>query len=255
MRLDKCIADHSTHSRAAVKQLLRDGAVRLGDRVCRSGDTQVDPDTDEIFLAGKRLQTASARYIMLNKPAGVLSATRDGRTQTVLDLLPPELRKGLFPAGRLDIDSTGMVLLTDDGALAHRILAPKSHIPKYYLVRLAQPYDDKCAARFAAGITLSDGTLCRPARVTGLPFSENTALAELTEGKFHQVKRMFFAVENEVTGLHRIQMGGLPIDVKLGVGGWLSLLHKDIEALFKTPDFSDVAAFCVAHFCSHWINY
>lgn len=254
MRLDKCVADHSTYSRSDVKQLIRTGKVTVNGQICRSSDRQVDPDCDEIALGGVVLFTASKRSYMMNKPAGVISATRDGKTPTVLSLLPPELRKGIFPAGRLDIDTTGMLVLTNDGDLAHRILAPKSHISKYYLVQLAEPFQDSYRAAFAAGITLEDGTICREAICQGTKCGEKTALVALTEGKFHQVKRMFAAVGNHVEHLHRIQMGGLPINVKLGFGDYMLLLNKDIDDLLKSPDFSAVAEFCYANFCSEWIN-
>lgn len=254
MRLDKCVADHSTHSRNDVKQLIRRGQIAVNGVTARTADMQVDPDRDEISLAGAPLFTASSRSYMMNKPAGVISSTRDGKTPTVVSLLPPELRKGIFPAGRLDIDTTGFLLLTNDGDLAHRILAPKRHISKYYLVHLAEPFQDSYSAAFAEGITLEDGTLCREAICKGTKCGEKTALVALTEGKFHQVKRMFASVGNQVEHLHRIQMGGLPINVKLGFGEYMLLLNKDIDALLKSPDFSAVAEFCNANFCSEWIN-
>lgn len=254
MRLDKCIADHSTYSRSQVKLLLREGAVQVNGLPERCADRQVDPEQDVVSLRGEVLSTATQRTYMLNKPPGYLSSTRDGKTPTVLELLPPALRKGVFPAGRLDVDTVGMLLLTTDGALAHRILAPRRHIPKYYLVKLAEPYQNSYETAFSNGILLGDGTICQPARIA--PFDgEKTAILELHEGKFHQVKRMFAAVENHVEHLFRAQMGGLPIDVKLGCGEHLLLLHKDLERLFKTTDFRDVTDFCRAHFCSYWINY
>lgn len=254
MRLDKCIADHSVHSRKEVKTLLRQGAVLVNGSVCKSADAQVNPDADEITLHGARLACQTKRYYMLNKPQGVISSTRDGRTPTVLSLLPPELRKGLFPAGRLDIDTEGMVLLTNDGDLAHRILSPKRHIPKYYLVKLTKPYEEGYENAFAKGLVLEDGMTCLPAKIAPLKPGENRAIVELCEGKFHQVKRMFAAVENHVEGLVRIQMGGLPINVKLGLGDYIALLYKDVEKLLKTPDFEVVRNFCLVDFCSYWIN-
>lgn len=254
MRLDKCVADHSTHARSEVRRLIRSGMVSVNGSVCRSADRQVDPDSDAIVLDGAMLFTASKRTYMMNKPPGVISATRDGRTPTVLSLLPPELRKGIFPAGRLDIDTTGMLLLTNDGDLAHRILAPKSHVEKFYLVQLAEPFAESYTAAFADGLTLEDGTKCRSAVCQGTKCGEKTALVALTEGKFHQVKRMFAAVENRVEHLHRVQMGGLPIRAELRPGDYMLLLNKDISDLLKSPDFSDVAAFCNQNFCSEWIN-
>lgn len=254
MRLDKCIADHSAYSRKEVKELLRRGSVRVNGAPEQDPGRQVDPEGDEIMLAGVILPTALHRTYMLNKPKGCISSTRTGKTKTVVEFLPPELRKGIFPAGRLDVDTEGMLLLTNDGDLAHRILSPRRHIPKYYLVQLAKPIVEKTVETFENGVVLEDGTRCLPARVAALPGVENTVLVELHEGKFHQVKRMFAAVENHVEQLLRVQMGGLPIDVKLGKGDYLLLLHKDIEQLFKTPDFSEVLRFCACFFCSYWIN-
>ena len=236
MRLDKCIADHSAYSRKEVKELLRRGSVRVNGVPEQDPGRQVDPEGDEIMLAGVILPTALHRTYMLNKPKGCISSTRTGKTKTV------------------DVDTEGMLLLTNDGDLAHRILSPRRHIPKYYLVQLAKPVVEKTVETFENGVVLKDGTRCLPARVAALPGVENTALVELHEGKFHQVKRMFAAVENHVEQLLRVQMGGLPIDVKLGKGDYLLLLHKDIEQLFKTPDFSEVLRFCACFFCSYWIN-
>lgn len=254
MRLDKCIADHSTHSRKEVRELLRRGSVRVNGAPEKDPARQVDPDRDQVMLLGVILPTASHRTYMLHKPAGCISSTRSGSTKTVVEFLPPQLQKGVFPAGRLDIDTEGMLLLTTDGDLAHRILSPRRHIPKYYLVQLARPVVEKTVETFENGAVLEDGTRCLPARVAPLPGAENMALLELHEGKFHQVKRMFAAVENHVEHLARVQMGGLPIDVKLGRGEYMLLLHKDIEQLFKTPDFSEVLDFCACFFCSYWIN-
>ena len=255
VRLDKLLANRTQHSRADIKKLLRLGAVTVDGIAEHAGDCKVDPETQEITCQGKRIRGGEHLYLMLNKPEGVLSATEDKRQKTVIDLVPQELRvKGLFPAGRLDSDSTGLVFLTDDGALAHRILSPKTHIPKHYLIQLARPFEEAYAAQFEAGMTLSDGTECLPARILPLDLPGYFALVCLHEGKYHQVKRMVAAVGNHVLHLHRVAVGGLILPPDLPPEGCLELFHKDVESMLKPCETSDLSARIVCDFSSYSIN-
>ena len=167
---------------------------------------------------------------MLNKPAGVVCATRDGLSPTVLALLPDELRRdGLFPAGRLDKDTEGFVLITDDGDLAHKMLSPKSHVPKLYYVKLESPLVENAKERFASGIVLEDGTSCMPAELERISGSE--CYVTLHEGMFHQVKRMFESLDNKVIYLKRVRIGGVDLDKSLELGSVRELSDEEIKAL------------------------
>ncbi|MBR6101675.1 MAG: rRNA pseudouridine synthase [Ruminococcus sp.] len=239
MRLDRFIASQREElSRSKVKELCRRGLVTVNGAVVKSSDFSVDEQSDEVCISGERIGYREHVYIMLNKPAGVVCATKDRLTETVLELIPPELRRrGLFPAGRLDKDTEGFVLITDDGELAHRMLSPRSHVPKTYFVRLETPVSEDTAARFSAGITIDGGELCLPAELT---FTDvpNECLLVLHEGKFHQVKRMFAAVGNRVTYLKRVRIGALELDEKLPLGACLEIMHKDVDKLLtrQSPD-------------------
>ena len=218
MRLDKFLANENIGSRKAVGTLVRSGAVTVNGQAVRRADEQIDADRDEICVNGKPVRYNAHIYIMMHKPAGVLTATRDSRAQTVLDLLPPEMRRrGLFPAGRLDRDTTGLLLITDDGDFAHRMLAPKSHVYKRYEAVLDLPVDAEDTSRFAAGIQ-SGEDLFAPATLEISSSDPHTAWVEIREGKFHQVKRMFKACGKTVTALKRLSIGALKLDPALKPG-------------------------------------
>ncbi len=255
IRLDKLLSNRTTHSRSDMKRLLKQGAVKVDGVVECDGSRKVDPEQQVITCQGKPLVGQTHTCFLLNKPQGYICATEDRIHQTVLDLLPKELRvKGLFPAGRLDVDSTGLVLLTDDGDLAHRMLAPKSHVPKYYLVQLARPLEADYAERLAKGLTLSDGTVCMPAQLQKLEGHGNFAVICLHEGKYHQVKRMFAALGNHVAHLHRVAIGGLLLPADLQQGGYMEILHKDVEKLLKPEPIEAVCEQIMTQFSSYWIN-
>lgn len=255
IRLDKFLANRTPHSRAEIKKLLRAGAVLVDGKAAGDPACKIDPETQEVSCQGKTLRGAEHIYLLLNKPEGVVSATEDREHQTVIDLVPPELRvRGLFPAGRLDADSTGLLLLTDDGDLAHRMLSPKQHVPKYYLVQLARPFAPEYRAQFEAGIRLSDGTQCLPAQIEPLALPGQFALVCLHEGKYHQVKRMLAAVGNHVEHLHRIGVGGMILPPELPLGGCLELLYKDIERMWKTQEILFFCERIVSDFSSYSIN-
>ena len=237
-RLDKVLAGTGRWSRREVKDLVRQGRVRIDGVTARTAEEKLDPDAAAISVDGQPVETERFTYVMLHKPAGVLSATEDSRQSTVLDLLPPELRKrGLSPVGRLDKDTEGLLLLTNDGALAHRLLSPKSHVDKVYYARVEGTLEPADTAAFAAGMTLGVGLCCLPAGLEIL--SPGEALVTLREGKFHQVKRMFAAVEREVLTLHRETFGSLALDEALPCGQWRELTEAEASALYRDAQMEE----------------
>lgn len=238
VRLDKFISERTEYSRSQIKQLAANRQISVNDVIVKKSDTKIDPDSACIIVAGREISAQRFRYFLVNKPAGYVCSTNDNDGKSVLELIPPEMRtKGLFPAGRLDKDSLGALLITDDGELAHRILAPKSHIPKIYIVKLDRAFQNKYIDIFKNGLILSDGITCLPAKVRMAENCDKLAFIELFEGKYHQVKRMFAAVGNHVEVLMRISLGSLILPETLGNGECMELLHKDVENLFISPDF------------------
>lgn len=230
-RLDKLLAATGRWSRREAKLLIREGRVLVDGLPAASGEDKADPAASEILVDGEDLGYRRSTYIMLHKPAGLLSATEDKRQSTVLDLLPPELRKQeLFPVGRLDKDTEGLLLLTNDGALAHRLLAPKSHVDKLYYARLDKPLGPEDQAAFRRGITLADGTQCMPAELTLLGDGSEVHIT-LREGKFHQIKRMAASRGAAVLYLKRLSMGSLRLDSTLERGAYRYLTQEEILAL------------------------
>ena len=235
MRLDKFLAENGLGSRAQVKQLLKKGLVLVNGRAEKSPKTQIDETVDEIIVSGQRLTYEKFVYYLLNKPQGVISATEDDRHKTVLDLLDETARqKEVFPVGRLDIDTHGLLLLTNNGKLAHAMLSPKKHVEKIYRAQVAGLMNQADVERFAAGIELKDFT-CQPAqlKILELDVVKETSLVEITlsEGKFHQVKRMVAACGKEVTNLQRLTMGPLQLDPALALGEWRRLTTDELERL------------------------
>lgn len=232
-RLDKIIASTGRYSRREVKQLIRQGRVLVDGAAPRSSEEKADPEAVSITVDGMALTYQKYTWIMLHKPAGVLSATEDGRGKTVLDLLPEELqRRNLFPVGRLDKDTEGLLLLTNEGGLAHDLLSPRHHVDKVYYARCAGPLSEEDCRAFEEGMVLEDGTRCLPAGLrilTSGPQSE--ALVTLREGKFHQVKRMLAARGAPVQYLKRLQMGNLTLDPGLSPGEFRFLSEEEIGLL------------------------
>ena len=229
-RLDKIIADSGIASRSEAKALIRAGRVVIDGSIASGAEEKYDPEAAEIRVDGVKLNTARFRCFQLYKPAGVLSATEDREQKTVLDLLPPPLRRlGLFPVGRLDKDTTGLLLLTNDGDLAHRIISPKRHIPKVYRAEVDGVLDSEDIAAFAAGILLADGTQCLPARLETV--GPSVGRVTVYEGKYHQVKRMFAARKKPVIALHRERVGGLALDPALAPGQFRELTETDLSLL------------------------
>ena len=226
-RIDKLLCSTGRWSRKEVKDLVRQGRVAADGRTVLRPEEKADPETVHLTVDGAEVICAPFVYVMLHKPAGVLSATEDRSQPTVLDLLPPELRRrGLFPVGRLDKDTTGLLLLTDDGPLAHGLLSPRKHVDKVYLARVDGRVDGADAAALAAGLTLGDGTVCLPAGLEPLG-DGSTCLVTLREGKYHQVKRMLAARGKPVLTLHRLRMGPLTLDEGLKPGKWRFLTPRE----------------------------
>ena len=218
-RLDKIIASQGRYSRSDVKRLARSGDISVNGKPVSDCGMKVDPEKDSITVCGESFGYSRFIYIMLNKPEGVVSASRSPGEKTVVDLVPEELyRDGLFPAGRLDKDTTGFVLITDDGAFAHDILSPKKHIEKTYIAQLDRPIGEVELEEFRSGITLADGYECLPAGISVLSDDGLCVEIKLREGKYHQIKRMAAACGSHVNKLHRVSMGGLSLDCSLAPG-------------------------------------
>lgn len=231
-RLDKLLAGTGKWSRREVKALVRQGLVRVDGRLAASAEDKLDPAAAIITVAGETISLCRFTYVMLHKPAGVLTATEDRKQPTVLDLLPPELRRiGLAPVGRLDKDTEGLLLLTNDGELAHRLLSPKYHVDKRYLARVDGELSAADTEAFARGMTLGDGLECLPAGLEVLP--DRVCIVTLREGKFHQVKRMLAAHGAPVLYLKRLSMGPLTLDDSLAAGAYRLLRAEEILALYR----------------------
>lgn len=219
-RLDKYIASRGLSTRSEVKLMLKRGEVTVNGKVAFDPALKVGED-DSVTVNGKRLSSSQYTYIMLNKPQGVVSASNDKRDKTVVDILPDELkRKNLFPAGRLDKDTTGFCLITDDGDFAHNILSPGRHVTKTYVARVSQPIDyEKAQKGFQEGVVLADGTVLLSAILIMLENSDKPVFKVIIkEGKYHQIKRMFASFGATVIELRRIAIGGLPLDNSLAEG-------------------------------------
>lgn len=234
-RLDKIIANSGTLSRKEVHRLIKSGAVSVNGITTKDRGFCIDPETAQIKINGQPVSLEKYVYIMLNKPEGVVSATKDPTEKTVVDLVPAEFKKkNLFPAGRLDRNTTGFVLITDNGDFAHKILSPKNHIEKTYEARLAEKIDEISLQKVAEGITLGDGTECLPAKVRVLEDGNNPLIEiKICEGKYHQIKRMFAAVGNAVVELKRVKMGELPLDESLAPGECKILSKEEVELIKK----------------------
>ena len=235
MRLDKFLVENGLGSRSQVKELLKKGLVLVNGRAEKSPKTQINETANEIVVSGQKLTYEKFVYYLLNKPKGYISATEDERHKTVLDLLDETARqKEVFPVGRLDIDTHGLLLLTNNGKLAHAMLSPKKHVEKIYRAQVVGLMNQSDVERFARGIELKDFT-CQPAQLKILEVDEEkeTSLVEisLAEGKFHQVKRMVAACGKEVTDLQRLSMGPLQLDPELALGEWRRLTEEEMKSL------------------------
>ena len=235
MRLDKYLCETGFGTRSQVKDLLKKGQVMVNGEVVKKPELKINETTDQILCQGKKASYQKNIYLMLHKPAGVVSATEDNREKTVLDLVRPEDRKnGLFPVGRLDKDTEGLLLLTDDGELAHRLLSPKKHVDKTYYAKIDGQVTEEHVKQFREGLDIGDEKKTLPAVLTILlsgPVSE----IEVTihEGRFHQIKRMFEAVGCKVTYLKRLSMESLVLDETLPPEEYRPLTEAELEGLTK----------------------
>lgn len=235
IRLDKYLADMGCGTRQEVKKFIRSGQVSVDDIVVKKPETKVEQTVQEVFLNGEKVGYESFEYYMLNKPAGVISATEDQGCQTVVDLIKDKKRKDLFPVGRLDKDTEGLLLITNDGALAHRLLSPKKHVDKCYFARICGKVTEEDVRSFEKGVNIGSQEqpeITMPGKLEIIT-SDDISKIRLTiqEGKFHQVKRMFQAVGKEVIYLKRLRMGTLILDENLGIGEYRPLTKEELEKL------------------------
>lgn len=235
-RLDKLLSNFGFGTRSSIKQLAKAGVITVDNKIVKDPSVHVDPEKSEIYVDGEKLNYRQYIYIMMNKPRGVISATFDNRHRTVLDLLPKEYSCfDLFPAGRLDIDTEGLLLLTNDGQLAHDLLSPKKHVPKKYYAVIDGKVTEEDVRLFNEGVTLDDGYKTMSSELTVLKQGARSEIElVLHQGKFHQVKRMFEAVGKKVLYLKRIQMGGLKLDESIPTGKCRELLPDEVELLKKS---------------------
>ena len=232
-RIDKVIASSCGRSRKDARIMVFKGLVTVNSSVCRDISFKVDTDTDKILVDGKDITYKKYVYIMINKPKGVLSASNDKSRETVVDIVKADFsREGLFPVGRLDKDTTGLLIITDDGDFGHKVISPKSCIEKEYLVTVDKPLKKEDIITLEKGVTLTDGTVCRPAKVKVFD-DEHLISMTITEGKYHEIKRMLGVVGVGVDGLTRIRIGKLSIDTKLSEGEYRELSADELALVWK----------------------
>ncbi len=232
MRLDRYLCELNTGSRSQVREFIRKGFVSVNGRVARSADQRIDERKDQVAFQGRLLTYRKFVYYMLNKPGGVVSATRDNTAGTVVELLAAEDRKDLFPVGRLDKDTEGLLLLTNDGELAHRLLSPKKHVDKTYQVTAARALSEEDIRQLEQGVDIGEDRLTLPAKVEVL--AENVIHLTIQEGRYHQVKRMMQAVSNQVTALKRIRFGNIDLDEGLAPGEYRPLTPQEEKRLHES---------------------
>lgn len=239
-RLDKILASQGASSRKDVKEIIKSGRVAVNGKTVRDSSVKIS-DTDCVSLDGNILTLKKHIYLMLNKPEGIVSASNSKTEKTVVDLVPDEFfRSGLFPAGRLDKDTVGFVLITDDGDFAHRILSPKNHIVKTYEARLAKTLTEEQRQLIQKGIVLSDGTTCLESRIKILENGDDSLVViQICEGKYHQIKRMFAAAGNKVVSLKRTKMGDLELDASLLPGECREITSEELKKIEFGKSFSD----------------
>lgn len=235
MRIDKMLANLGFGSRKDVKQLLKSGVVQINNTVIKDSKMHVDPENDVVSLNGEVVEYRQFIYLMMNKPSGVISATEDSKDETVIDLLEmSDVVFEPFPVGRLDKDTEGLLLLTNDGQLAHRLLSPKKHVPKMYYAVIDGVVTEADVEAFKQGVTLDDGYVTKPGELNILKSGIRSEIElTITEGKFHQVKRMFQAVDKRVVYLKRMTMGPLKLDEDLELGEYRELTEEEIEQLLN----------------------
>ena len=232
MRLDKYLADMGIGTRTEVKKLIRQGKISVDGVVVKSPEAKIDTEHNQVRYGDKPVTYDEFEYYMLNKPAGVVSATTDARDKTVLDLIDTKRRKDLFPVGRLDKDTEGLLLITNDGEMAHRLLAPKKHVDKVYYAKVEGVVTEEDQKAFAEGVSLGNNEMAKPAELEILVSDEISEIRlTIQEGKFHQVKRMFESVGKKVVYLKRLSMGTLVLDETLKLGEYRKLTKEELEGL------------------------
>lgn len=232
IRLDKYLADMGCGTRSQVKREIAGGSVMVNGAPARRPEDKIDTEKDSVVFCGSPVGYVEYEYFMLNKPAGVVSATEDRKERTVLDLIDARQRKDLFPVGRLDKDTEGLLLITNDGEMAHRLLSPKKHVDKVYYAKVAGRITEEHVRLFAEGVDIGDEKPTLPAELTVLSSGEISEIElVIREGRFHQVKRMFQAAGGEVTYLKRLRMGSLVLDGELEPGEYRKLTEEEVRAL------------------------
>ena len=241
MRLDKLLSLAAVATRSETARAVRAGQITVNGAVARRADVQVEPDRDAVVYGGVPVIYKPFRYVMLNKPDGYVSATEDGRDPTVLELLPESLAaQGLFPCGRLDKHTLGLMLLTNDGELSHRLLSPRRHVAKKYAFRAKFPISAEDCEKFRRGLVLEDGYETKPADIV-LSEDGKSGVITLIEGKYHQIKRMLEALHNQITALERITFGPLSLDATLARGEWRELTPEEEAMLFAAAELDPTA--------------
>ena len=231
MRIDKLLSELGICTRREAAKVAKSGGILVDGAPVRDPSLHIDPDKVRIVFLGREISYKKYTYVMLNKPTGYVSATDDKSLPYVTELLPDELRRReLFPVGRLDRDTTGLMILTNNGQLAHSLLSPKHHVTKEYYFTADEPLDKNAERDFESGITLADGYECKSAELY-LADNRREGKIVLTEGKYHQIKRMIASRDNRVTSLERISFGGIPLDPSLGRGEWRYLTDAEIALL------------------------
>lgn len=231
IRLDKYLCDMGVGTRSEVKSILKKGRVTVDSVVVKAADFKIEETKAKVCLDGRELGWCGKVYYLLHKPAGVVTATKDVREKTVMDLLGDAPGRDLFPVGRLDKDTEGLLLITNDGDLSHRLLSPRKHVDKTYLVYTKTPVTAEMCKRLEEGVDIGDEKPTLPAKVKHPADREDAILLTITEGRFHQVKRMLEAVGNEVTYLKRISMGSLTLEDSLKKGAWRKLTEEEKKEL------------------------
>ena len=232
IRLDKYLADMGVGTRTEVKKLIRQGKVTVDGRIEKSPERKIDISHQKVCCMGEAVSYETHEYYMLNKPAGVVSATTDRQDKTVVELISSKKRRDLFPVGRLDKDTEGLLLITNDGELAHRLLSPKKHVDKVYYAKVQGIVDEADQEIFAEGMSIGNGETALPSKLEILYSGEISEIRlTIQEGKFHQVKRMFHAVGKEVIYLKRFSMGTLLLDETLKSGEYRALTKEELKRL------------------------
>lgn len=235
-RLDKILADSGLGTRSSVRDLIKSGKIKVNDVTQKDPGKKVDTDKDRITCGGEDISYSEMVYYMLNKPAGVITATEDKNQKTVLDLITDKKRRDLFPVGRLDKDTVGLLIITNDGALSHRLLAPGKHVAKKYLVRVDGVITEEISSAICSGVDIGDDKPTAPAELENIRQVEADGIVyeaeiTITEGRYHQIKRMFEAFGLNVIYLKRLSMGSLTLDPELEEGQWRYLTDEELKRL------------------------